>query len=1271
MVNVKRTRNRSLSKIVNTIILLILATVISAQYRPRMVLPIGHTGSINSAVFSPDGNYVLTASDDKTARIYEVSSGNELHVLSGHSSKINTAVFCPEGKYALTASDDSTARIYEVSSGKGLYVLSGHEGFISSAVFSSDGMYVLTSSMDKTARIFEVSSGKEVQILKGHSDWVRSAVFSPDNKHVLTASRDKTARVYEVSSGKEVYVIEEHAAAVNSAFFSSDGKYVLTASDDRTARIFEMSSGRILCLLKGHNSTVNSAVFSNNGKYVLTASDDYSSRIYDVSSGKEIHILLGNSFINFAVFSPNCQYAVTVDDINTVCIYEVLTGKEVHLLSDQNSKINSAVFSPDGNYLMTAGEDQSTRIYEVSSGKEVRKISGQTLMINSALFSPNGENVLTSCHDEILRIFKVSSGQEQQIFSGHQLPIHLAVYSPSGEYVLTASSDLTARLYEVASGKEIQILSGHDFFINSIGFSPDGKNILTSGFDEMVRFYDVFSGQERQILSGNMQCIQSDSFTPDGMYTIVIKDNSAFIYEVCDGKELRELFGHKSTIHSVFFSKDGKFAITASQDKTARIYDVKSGEEIHLLLGHTESVSYASFSPSGELALTVGDDLTARIYNVFSGKEIHNFSCNNIGVRAALFSPDGKYVLTICSDNNIRVFDVFSGLECQILVGHHLPIQIAIFSSDEKYILTSSEDHKTILWDFASGKALYTRLQLTDNDWLVYDEHYRFDGTPGAIEKLYFTCGLEVIELGQMKDALYVPGLVGKIMNGEDINYKKLNDLDICGALPIIEKIKESSEGWEFSIEQRRWPIIRLEVKVDGKTVSTISPSQLQWNNDKTILRIAKESIRVHLIQGQENEIELIAITQYYESEFKSRGIVMETNEEGEKVAPDIYMLMIGVSDYKDDALDLRFPVQDAIAFSSALESCALKLLGNNKVFVFNVQSKTENNLVFTTPEKAGIMKALEEIGKKAKSNDVLFIFFAGHGVMHGLDNTFTFLTADASKLNPIGISTKDLKSWLSPEGPFHIMPNKTVLVYDACNSGQASKELADLAMARDDNATERQRQIEDLGDKSGVFILSASAPNQSAYELPHLGQGMLTYSLLTTLKNNPGVLDESQDGNGFLNLQKWFLETEREQRRLAQSLGLRQDAQPYGTANIRIGIVDDEVRDGIKLLSEKPLVYCSTARNENEEDPIDLKIRVNNFLEKTCSVGISSKLGFAHSENSNSNVFKLVYNVNGDLVQCRILIFKNKVKTDELEIVTTVNRVEEDILKSLEDLFK
>ena len=101
---------------------LIVFNCIHAQTQPRLVLPIGHTDWINSAVFSPDGKLALTASNDYTARIFEVASGNELQVLGGHTKSVISAVFSPDGKLALTASMDNTARVYEVCTGKELKV---------------------------------------------------------------------------------------------------------------------------------------------------------------------------------------------------------------------------------------------------------------------------------------------------------------------------------------------------------------------------------------------------------------------------------------------------------------------------------------------------------------------------------------------------------------------------------------------------------------------------------------------------------------------------------------------------------------------------------------------------------------------------------------------------------------------------------------------------------------------------------------------------------------------------------------------------------------------------------------------------------------------------------------------------------------------------------------------------------------------------------------------------------------------------------------------
>lgn len=111
---------------------------------PRLVLPIGHTEPILSAVFSRDGKYALTRSLDKTAKLYEVFSGKEIYSFEGHLKVLSSAVFSPDGKRVLTASLDGTAIIYQVSTGKKEFDISAHSDKIYSAIFSPDGKFILT-----------------------------------------------------------------------------------------------------------------------------------------------------------------------------------------------------------------------------------------------------------------------------------------------------------------------------------------------------------------------------------------------------------------------------------------------------------------------------------------------------------------------------------------------------------------------------------------------------------------------------------------------------------------------------------------------------------------------------------------------------------------------------------------------------------------------------------------------------------------------------------------------------------------------------------------------------------------------------------------------------------------------------------------------------------------------------------------------------------------------------------------------------------------------
>ena len=139
----------------------------------------------------------------------------------------------------MTASGDKTARLWDAASGKPIGEPMKHEDAVNSAQFSPDGQRVVTASEDKTARLWDAASGKPIGEPMKHEDAVNSAQFSPDGQRVVTASEDKTARLWDAASGKPIGEPMKHEDAVISAQFSPDGQRVVTASEDKTARLWD------------------------------------------------------------------------------------------------------------------------------------------------------------------------------------------------------------------------------------------------------------------------------------------------------------------------------------------------------------------------------------------------------------------------------------------------------------------------------------------------------------------------------------------------------------------------------------------------------------------------------------------------------------------------------------------------------------------------------------------------------------------------------------------------------------------------------------------------------------------------------------------------------------------------------------------------------------------------------------------------------------------------------------------------------------------------
>jgi hypothetical protein len=276
----------------------------------------------------------------------------------------------------------------------------------------------------------------------------------------------------------------------------------------------------------------------------------------------------------------------------------------------------------------------------------------------------------------------------------------------------------------------------------------------------------------------------------------------------------------------------------------------------------------------------------------------------------------------------------------------------------------------------------------------------------------------------------------------------------------------------------------------------------------------------------------------------------------------------------------------------------------------------------------------------------------------------FYFLTADASTLSTtdavkeVGISTLELVEWMKPQ---NIKAQKRILIFDACNSGQAINDIAGKELGvRNDDKAQQIKAIDKLNEKSGLFILSASASDQSAYEMGRYSQGLLTYSLLKAIKQQPDILEDGK----YLNVSSWFNAAEKTVSEISRENGARQEPQIVTNTNFNIGVVDAEVMAKIILPQEKPLFAASNFQNSDEtiaDDDQELSKLINLQLSDIASRGTESKIVYVTATNS-PDAYSLTgrYTLKGNTMTVTVNIKQNKTIRSKFELSGTKDKLNE-----------
>ncbi|MCB0532877.1 MAG: caspase family protein [Saprospiraceae bacterium] len=1135
----------------------------------------------------------------------------------GHSEMVSSMAFSPDGKTILTGSYDHTAKLWDLD-GRMLQTFNGHAAEVLSVAFSPDGKTILTGSADKTAKLWDLD-GRMLQTFKGHVFGVLSVAFSPDGKTILTSSDDNTAELWDLDgSMSQTFIGHWDHFDFESVAFSLDGKTILTGSADSTAKLWNLE-GEVLQTFEGHAKEVTSVAFSPDGKTILTGSADNTARLWDLDDGRMLKTFKGHV-----------------------------------------NKVTSVAFSPDGKTILTGSADKSAKLWDLD-GRMLKTLNGHTDGVWSVAFSPDGKTILTDSADKSAKLWDLDGRMLKTLtFKGSSNGVHLVTFSPDGKTILTSNGyDQTTKLWDLDE-RMLKTFNSHADGVSAVAFSPDGKTILTgNGYDQTARLWDL-NGRMLQTFKGHAKGVSSVAFSPDGKSILTgSDDNTARLWDLDDGRMLKTLTGHSGGVSAVAFSPDGKTILTGSRDFRAHQWDLK-GRIVRTFNGHFDfnfdPMLFGSmvFSPDSKTILTVW---ARQIYQLWdwSGREVQTFKNKIYSGRLSLvFSPNGETILTNSDGNTAKLWNL-EGRALQTFKGHASRVSSVAFSSDGNTVLTSSDDNTTKLWNAQTGHERATLIAIDTADWVVTTPSGLFDATPGAMQQLYYVLGLEVIEIEQLKERYYEPGLLAKIMGFSTEPLRSVSGFDSIAIYPKVAlRLDTAQNRLHVQLRPRNGGTGKVSVFINGKEIiEDANPPRGFEKTRDTSLTIELDKFARYFLFDSLNTVSVRAYNEagwlksaaqsvMYRPNFaNSRGTDKTTGTSLNRLRskPALHAIVVGTADYAGTKLDLKYSGKDACDMAAALQQIGGQLFGADSVFVQLLTTDTSRQTL--PPTKANIKAAFDALKSRAKAEDILVVYFSGHGVSYGEADRalFYYLTMDIANenLNDAGlragrtVSSAELTRWIND-----IPAQKQVLILDACNSGRV---VENLAAGQKELNSSQIRALDRMKDRTGMFVLTGSAADKVSYEARQYGQGLLTYSLLQGMSGLALTADKRVDVSTLFEYARDVVP------QLAKGIGGVQTPMMVGPlrGSFDIGVVNEKVK--IPLAQVKPVFIRNSFQEEKQyDDVLGLTKALAEHFQQITARGAQANLIYVDvNEYENAYSIKGRYTIDGNDVVVSGYLFEGK----------------------------
>ena len=702
----------------------------------------GHERCVNSVCLSADGQFALSGSDDKTLKLWEVTTDKCLRTFTGHTDCVLSASFSADGLLALSGGGygDNTLKLWDVATGQCLRTFEGHAHGVASVCLSADRRFALSGSRDNTVKLWDVSTGKCLRTFKEHTNWVNSVRLSADGRYALSGSSDRTLKFWDVSTGMCIRTFKGHTLGVTSICLSADGHFVLSGSGkemntgtgsysetradaDSTLKLWAVATGQCLRTFEGHAHGVTSACLSADGRFALSASADNMLKLWEVATGQCLRSFEGHvdGVVSVCV-SADGRFALSGSKDKTLRRWFLDWELEENVPADWSEEARSylrvflSAHTPHVRRLPEGSEPTDEEITQAIIRQGRPKWSeddfeGLLYTLGCAGYGwlrPEGvrhelEKMTASWSDfevdEHARLYPrlrhggLSGAWEDSSFKGHTKKVLSIDLSVDGRSALSGSDDKTLKLWDVATGQCLRTFEAHTNSVHSVCLSSNGRIALSGSRDNTLKQWAVATGRCLRTLEGHTQGVLSVCLSADGRFALSgSRDNTMKLWHVSTGKCLQTFKEHTNWVNSVRLSSDGRYALSGSSDRTLKLWDLSKARCLRTFEGHTEMVGSVYLSPDDQHALSGSNDNTLKLWAVATGQCLRTFEGHAHGMTSACLSADGRFALSASADNTLKLWDVATG-QCLRSLEEYMDRVISVcVSSDGRFALSGSKD---------------------------------------------------------------------------------------------------------------------------------------------------------------------------------------------------------------------------------------------------------------------------------------------------------------------------------------------------------------------------------------------------------------------------------------------------------------------------------------------------------------------------------------------------------------------------------------------------